>query len=208
MMKEMKPIKREPHRCARCGGEQVSVVHCENVVEFRGLSLEVDGLSETVCGTCGYTWTTDGQEQDNLARLKSAYVHQRDIVRQKEGLLTGEEIRLLLEALNLSKSDASAIFGGGPNAFTKYINGDVLQSFAMDRLMRLTLGVGKRAVDYLRLGEDMPQRINSAGIFIAAEVDVSGSSVSGPLTVEMRAQAQIGLLGQESVSSPSRTVVS
>jgi len=37
----------------------------------------------------------------------------------------------------LTQKDASSLFGGGANAFSKYERGDVIQSDAMDRLMRL-----------------------------------------------------------------------
>ncbi|MDP2015503.1 MAG: type II toxin-antitoxin system MqsA family antitoxin [Hydrogenophaga sp.] len=173
-MQQLKPKKREPHRCARCAGEIVSIKHREDVIDFRGLTLDVEGLSETICNECGFTWTTDGQEQDNLARLKAAYTVERDAIRQREGLLSGDQVRFVLEALNLTRAEAASIFGGGPNAFAKYINGEVLQSFAMDRLLRLTLGIGTPALRYLKLGQMMPLELSSAGYFVAPSV--SGNS--------------------------------
>jgi HTH-type transcriptional regulator / antitoxin MqsA len=164
----LKPRKRQPHICARCASSEIQVRHKSEVMDFKGLTLEVDGIAETVCNACGLRWFTDGQEQDNLALLKAVFAKKRDLLRDKEGLLTGEEIAHALDQLQLTKADAAKLFGGGPNAFGKYISGDVLQSFAMDRLIRLSLAFGSTAVDYLRHGKDAPLKLNSGGIFICA----------------------------------------
>lgn len=176
-MNDLKPKKREPHRCARCAGEKVSVIHREDLIDFRGLTLEVDGLSETKCDACGFVWTTDGQERDNLKQLKDAFARERDAIRERDGLLSGEQIQGVLDFLHLSRAEASGIFGGGPNAFGKYVSGEVLQSFAMDRLLRLTLGIGSKAVQFLRLGSAMPLELSAAGYFVAPSVTGSTSSV-------------------------------
>ena len=166
----MKPVKRQPHICLRCGGHDVNVLHRSDIVDFKGLTLEVDGLAETACRTCDLRWTTPGQEQDNLALLKAAFAAKRDEVRDSEGLLMGSQIAAVLDQLRLSRADAAVLFGGGPNAFGKYIAGEVLQSFAMDRLMRLALAVGPQAVRYLKLGRDAPLKLNAAGYFVAPAV--------------------------------------
>jgi HTH-type transcriptional regulator/antitoxin MqsA len=136
----------------RCGSREIAVEHRSDVLDFKGLTLEVDGLAETRCKSCGHTWTTDGQEQDNLNLLREAFAKKRDAVRDKEGLLTGEQIGHVLDQLQLTKAQAAELFGGGPNAFAKYMNGEVLQSFAMDRLLRLALAFGPRAVATRRYG--------------------------------------------------------
>lgn len=41
--------------------------------------------------------------------------------------------------LGLSQEEAARLFGGGRNAFSKYERGEVAQSVAMDRLIRLCL---------------------------------------------------------------------
>jgi len=158
----------------RCGAHDPRPRVFADTLNFKGLTIDVDGLAETVCGNCGYTWTTPGQEQDNLERMRAIYVGKRDEVRQRDGLLTGDEIAQVLEALGLTKARAASLFGGGPNAFAKYINGDVLQSVAMDRLIRLTMAFGERAVRYLELGGDAPLGLNAAGVFIAPMPVFSG----------------------------------
>ncbi len=54
-----------------------------------------------------------------------------------DGLLTGAEIRDLRNKYNLTQTHAAKLFGGGPVAFSKYENDDVVQSESMDTLLRL-----------------------------------------------------------------------
>lgn len=145
----------------------MSVRHRPDVLDYKGLTLEVDGLADTVCDACGHEWMTEGQERDNFEILRAAFAAKRDAVRTHEGLLTGEQIEDVLELLHLSKADAAKLFGGGPNAFGKYINGEVLQSFAMDRLLRLTLVFADKALPLLRLGKHAPLSLNWATHFVA-----------------------------------------
>jgi len=167
-MKNLTPKKFNPHICFRCQSHEVKVRHYSETMDFKGLTLDVEGLAETICGNCDYRWFTAGQEKDNLDRIKAAFSRKRDAVREEEGLLSGEQIQFILRELNIDRTQAANLFGGGPNAFSKYISGDVLQSHAMDRLLRLTLGVGDIALKYLAMGEKAPLAKNSAGFFVAA----------------------------------------
>jgi len=121
-----------------------------DTVDFRGLELDVEGLRNSKCENCGYVWTTDAQDGLNQAVLKAAFVTERDRLRLKYGLLTGSQIAEVRARLGLNQREAAAVFGGGHNAFNKYESGEVLQSFAMDRLLRLSDVVGAFAVEFLR----------------------------------------------------------
>ncbi len=176
----LKPRARKPNVCMRCGYTKVVIEHRSDIVDFKGLTLEVDGLAQTVCQKCGHCWTTEGQEIDNLGLLRSAFAIQRDEIRTKEGLLTAEQINFVLAQLNLTKADAALYFGGGPNAFHKYASGEVLQSFAMDRLLRLALAFGQHALDYLRQGRSAPLYLYSGGFLVTASAPSSVSTVTIP----------------------------
>lgn len=165
--------RKSPHLCFKCGKEEVRVEHFGDVLEFKGLTLEVHGLARSHCKACGYVWTTDGQEHDNLALIRQAFAARRDEIRTSEGLLTGEQIEDVLELLSLTKADAARLFGGGPNAFSKYISGDVLQSFAMDRLVRLTLLFGDAAIQLLSLGKHAPLSLNAGHRSLVSTVTTS-----------------------------------
>ncbi len=180
-MAQLTPRKRQPHVCMRCGKQDVRVAHRSDVLDFKGLTLEVDGLASTVCEACDHTWTTDGQERDNLDALKAAFAVKRDETRDNEGLLTGEQIQYAIDQLGLTRAEAAALFGGGPNAFGKYISGEVLQSFAMDRLIRLTVGFGEHAVRFLRKGRHAELRLNAAGYFVSSSA--RGMSITTSLAM-------------------------
>ena len=142
--------------CAYCGSDQVEVTHYSDEVDYKSLSFCVAGLVKTVCKHCNKSWETTGQNSDNNALIKEAYAIKRDEVRANDGLLTSGEIAKIVESLGMSKADAARIFGGGPNAFGKYLSGEVLQSFAMDRLLRLTYAYGRSAVAVLEMSGALP----------------------------------------------------
>lgn len=177
MTSNIKPRRRQPNVCMRCQSDQSRVDHKSAIMDFKGLTLEVDALAETVCTACGYTWETPGQQLDNLAILRAAFVARRDEVRNEEGLLTGDQVNYVLSKLELSRSEAASIFGGGPNAFQKYISGEVLQSKPMDRLLRLTLAFGHPAVSYLRKGSGAALALY-AGSFIVTQSSLGPASES------------------------------
>jgi HTH-type transcriptional regulator/antitoxin MqsA len=68
---------------------------------------------------------------------------------EADNLTTPDEIARIRRKLKLSQRDASALLGGGPNAFAKYETGDVLVSRAMSNLLRLLASDGS-LLDKLR----------------------------------------------------------
>lgn len=89
-----------------------------------------------------------GLEQAGAEEMK---LNKRSVIKAKkevDGLLSGNEILAIRERLGINQDKASRIFGGGPNAFTKYENDDVTQSEAMDKLIKVARDVPE-AFDYL-----------------------------------------------------------
>jgi HTH-type transcriptional regulator/antitoxin MqsA len=79
-------------------------------------------------------------------------VSDRELAKLKakvEGLLSPAEIRRLRKKLGLSQKEASALIGGGPNAFQKYESGEVLTSRAASNLL-LMLERHPEDIDFLR----------------------------------------------------------
>jgi putative zinc finger/helix-turn-helix YgiT family protein len=136
--------------CPHCGAEESEIIVYSDTVDFRNMELDVENLHMSKCKKCGHNWTTDEQRGHNNSVMRDAYAVVRDELRAKHGLLTGQEISQLRERFGINQREAAAIFGGGYNAFNKYESGEVLQSFAMDRLVRLTSAVGMPAIEYLR----------------------------------------------------------
>lgn len=136
--------------CPHCKSENVGVMRYSDTVDFRNMELDVENLLQSKCRVCGHKWITSEQRNHNLSIMREVYAEERDKLRMKDGLLSGQDIASIREYFRLNQREAASIFGGGYNAFNKYESGEVLQSFAMDRLLRLTKVVGEPAIEFLR----------------------------------------------------------
>lgn len=117
--------------CPMCDVGHLTPERYEDEFDYRGQKLQVADLECYVCNTCG----ADPVFEDQIRRNHRLVT---DAKRRADSLLTGDEIKAMRDDLRLSQKDASELFGGGANAFSKYERGDVMQSVAMDRLIRLT----------------------------------------------------------------------
>ncbi|MGL5596814.1 MAG: type II toxin-antitoxin system MqsA family antitoxin [Aeromonas sp.] len=119
--------------CPICGA---GLLHPHNelmAVEHLGQHGTIES-HYAVCDACG-------SEQ---AGATEARLNKRAMIAFKkrvQGLLTGNEVRELRKRWGLSQEDAAKAFGGGPVAFSKYEADDVMQSDAMDKLLRLAADV-------------------------------------------------------------------
>lgn len=100
-------------------------------VQYRGRSVQVPGLEYSQCNNCGADPVLAEQAKRNQIRYS-------DAKREIGGLLSTSEIRKARRYLGLTQHAASNVFGGGLNAFSKYERGEVIQSKAMDKLIRLS----------------------------------------------------------------------
>ena len=130
------------NHCPACGSDRLRLGGVPELVEFKGLHVKVQTILSTTCESCGYSFATNDQHDENVVATRAAYVAQRAAVKSEKGLLTGAQLRAMREELGLSQKQASELFGGGPVAFSKYENEDVTQSVAMDRLVRLVHAMG------------------------------------------------------------------
>ncbi len=96
---------------------------------YKGESVSFD-MPGWYCDDCEESIHTgkDMKVSDRmLNRLKARY----------EGLLTPEESRRIRKKLRLSQESAGLLIGGGPRAFQKYENGDLLPSRAISSALVL-----------------------------------------------------------------------
>lgn len=104
--------------------------HSEMVeVEFMGQKA-MRPSHYSVCDACG-------SEQATAADLRH---NKRDTIAFRKTvmkLLTGAEVKALRTKWGLTQKQAALVFGGGSVAFSKYESDDVIQSEAMDKLLRL-----------------------------------------------------------------------
>jgi HTH-type transcriptional regulator/antitoxin MqsA len=99
--------------------------------QHNGKTVRVVDLECYICDRCGADPVFTDQIRRNQLKIS-------DAKRKLDGLLTGDEVRSVREHLGLSQQQSAVLFGGGVNAFSKYERGDVMQSVAMDRLLKVT----------------------------------------------------------------------
>lgn len=117
--------------CVGCGAEE-SMTAFENEqheVSFRGLTAQVDGLSGMRCSACGEI-EFDAESAERYAAAGDALVMQT----RRE---VGDELRRIRKKLGLNQAEASALTGGGHNAFSRYETGKVVPAPAVINLFRL-----------------------------------------------------------------------
>jgi HTH-type transcriptional regulator / antitoxin MqsA len=121
------------NKCAECGSVDFSYHIDPDEFQRNGRSYFVE-VEYSICNQCGAEVIFTEQIKRNDCRTRDAW-------RKIDGLLTANEIVELRNKLGLTQQDAAKIFGGGVNAFSKYERSEVIQSIAMDRLMRSALEV-------------------------------------------------------------------
>jgi putative zinc finger/helix-turn-helix YgiT family protein len=196
-------LKEDPSSCPKCSSSAIEAYSYTDTVDFRNLELDVEKLESCRCTSCGSRWETRSQAEGNQARIKEEYAKVRDHIRERDGLLPGNRLSEIRKQLSMNQKEASVLFGGGTNSFNKYESGEVLQSFAMDRLVRLTGAIGQSAVEFLR-DVDAPHPFNvdlliSSTAYFALSTRIN---ISESLTAALRL-ANIGSPHFLEVSIPS-----
>lgn len=124
-------MNNQSNICPQCEkGHLTASVYADDF-QHAGSPLRVEGLECYICDHCGADPVFADQIRRNHRRIA-------DAKRCADKMLTGDDIRSLRDQLGLTQQDAAQLFGGGTNAFSKYERGDVIQSDAMDRLLKLT----------------------------------------------------------------------
>lgn len=116
--------------CPICESNRLTAETYSTTLSLDGEQIEVGGLERYRCADCGADPVFHDQNRRNSARVSDAR-------RINRGLLTGKEIAAVRAKLGLTQAQASEVFGGGPHAFSKYERGEVIQSSAMDRLLKI-----------------------------------------------------------------------
>jgi putative zinc finger/helix-turn-helix YgiT family protein len=123
-----------PWRCAECGKKEVRPATVPYTAQIkhdgRLYSVEVSKLRVPRCGACGeLVFDNDADEQ--IARA----------LRDHLGLLPAGQIRASREELGLSQRELAEHLGVAVETISRWENGALTQSRAMDRYLRLYFGV-------------------------------------------------------------------
>lgn len=116
--------------CPLCGGGEL----CEKVIEerfaYKGHALTVPDYHVLECPSCGEAVV----EKESARRAEKLL---RDFGRQVDGLLMAADIKRIRRKLHLTQEQMATVLGGGLKGFARYENGQVVQSRAMDNLLRI-----------------------------------------------------------------------
>ncbi|SEO74378.1 HTH-type transcriptional regulator / antitoxin MqsA [Luteibacter sp. UNC138MFCol5.1] len=116
-------------KCLLCErGELRSAVVTETI-RYDGTELQVPGVEISVCSVCGEELVLPEQAKANEVKFA-------DAKRAHDGFFTSSEIVAWRKRHALTQQEAAVLIGGGVNAFSKYERGEVIQTQAVDRLMR------------------------------------------------------------------------
>jgi HTH-type transcriptional regulator/antitoxin MqsA len=117
--------------CKICKSDNVNTHSDSENISYKGAFLAV-AMEYSVCNCCNREFISKQQIMNNDARV-------RDAKKRSDGLLTSGDVYDARITLGLTQEQASLVFGGGKNAFSKYERAEVSQSVAMDKLIKVCL---------------------------------------------------------------------
>lgn len=118
------------NQCLFCNSKNARVRRERLDVPYKDTTVRVRGFETTLCSDCGEAYATTVQSRGNDRRVA-------DAKREYDGVQTSDEVRALRESWGMTQQEASEIFGGGANSFSKYERGEVAPSAAMSMLLRV-----------------------------------------------------------------------
>lgn len=103
----------------------------EESFPYEGIRLSIPDFEYSECPVCREELVLADQARRNEGRIA-------DAKRAHDGLLTSSDIVNWRKRWELTQQEAAVLLGGGANAFSKYERGEVIQSKAMDLLIRVS----------------------------------------------------------------------
>ena len=124
-------MNTEVNRCPICGHDDMKKKVNIETFQYKGNKFDYPNYITYECQSCE-------EEIVDKKTLKESGRAIRDFYRLVDGLLTAQEIRRIRETkLCLTQDKASELLGGGAKSFARYENSEVIQSKAMDKLLRV-----------------------------------------------------------------------
>lgn len=130
--------------CRKCKTGTMIEKETAQDLTVKGVSLHVTGLRHFECVACAAQVETPPQIDYNAGLIRLVLAQKRAETRDPK-LLTSSQIKKLRLEWSFTQKQASKVFGGGPTAFAKYEADDVVQSAAMDNLLRVAAAVPEAA---------------------------------------------------------------
>jgi DNA-binding transcriptional regulator YiaG len=152
--------KKFPIRCLKCHAREVrpAVIpySAQKNHDGRLYDLHVPDLHVNKCGHCGAVYMSDDADEQICAALRAEL-----------RLLSPEDISANLENLALSQKDFAACVGIAAETVSRWVTGAVIQSKAMDNLLRLFFSVPE-ARGFLRNGITGPVEAGAKPVAVLA----------------------------------------
>jgi len=124
-------MNREGGKCEICGNDGVQKKIITETFEYKGKTFDYPNYVIYECPVC------DEAVVDKKS-LKESGRAIRDFYREVDGLLVASEIRRIRTTrLCITQDKASELLGGGAKSFARYENSEVIQSKALDNLLRI-----------------------------------------------------------------------
>jgi putative zinc finger/helix-turn-helix protein, YgiT family len=141
------------------------------------------------CSCCGseIASTTDLRENKRIVN---------EFKKLTLGFTTGATLKFTRQDIwKITQEQASEIFGGGPKAFSKYESDDVIQSEAMDKLLKLAINIPEA---FAMLKEMSGEKVKQSTSVIVTNRSVEwkevciDSSIELPTTVDSPTNSHVG----------------
>jgi HTH-type transcriptional regulator/antitoxin MqsA len=116
--------------CVVCGSLDVSTFERERILAVGGREIRIPGDIATKCASCGEEFYTGAQAREADRKVV-------EVRRLREGLLSGENVRKIRQALGMSQSSLEKALGIGAKTIVRWENGTSVQSRLMDSMLRL-----------------------------------------------------------------------
>jgi len=116
--------------CVVCGSLDVSTFERERILAVGGREIRIPGDVATKCASCGEEFYTGAQAREADRKVV-------EVRRLREGLLSGENVRKIRQALGMSQSSLEKALGIGAKTIVRWENGTSVQSRLMDSMLRL-----------------------------------------------------------------------
>jgi putative zinc finger/helix-turn-helix YgiT family protein len=168
--KEPKP-RLFPWPCADCYTLTVvpTVMDYTAKVKHDGVvyELRLPGIEIPRCQTCGETYTTSAIDEQVS-----------DALRSQLHLLAPAQIRKGIEKLGLKQQELAERLGVAPETISRWVNGALIQSRAMDNLLRLFFAL-PQVREVLRGANQDPQLGTEVSPQVSGVGDLSSAAGAG-----------------------------
>lgn len=132
-------------KCPVCGGAELVHGTRDMPFTYKGQTTQVKAVTADWCDACGESLAGPAESE----RVMRAMNEFRQQVNAQDG--NQELIRSVRKQLHLSQREAAELFGGGPNAFSRYERGSTEAPQPLVQLFKI-LGRHPELINELRAG--------------------------------------------------------